>query len=276
MYRRAAGGGAALACDPVADHDADLRLALDLADLADAQTMARFGAADLRVESKADRSPVTEADRAAETVMRDHLARHRPDDGVLGEEQGETTGGSGRRWILDPIDGTRSYTRGLPVFATLIALEHAGQVSVGVVSAPALRARWWAARGGGAFRDGTPLRVSAVDRLERAYLSTTDPLAFRDARRVAGYPALAARCWTARALGDFWSHVLVAEGRVDVAVEPVAEVYDLAPLRLIVEEAGGRFTDLSGAARIDGGDAVSSNGLLHDEVLRLLEVEDGD
>lgn len=259
---------------PADDHDDDLALALRLADTADAITLAHFGSAGLRVERKADSSPVSDADRACEVALRTLLAHERPGDAILGEEQGGVVEPSvgGRRWILDPIDGTRAFVRGLAVFATLIALEEAGDVVVGVVSAPALGRRWWAARGGGAVADGRAIRVSPVARVEDAFLSTTDPRSLPEPGQRHAYSALAARTWTARALGDFWSHVLVAEGTIDIAVEPVAAVWDLAPLRVIVEEAGGRFTDLGGSSRIDGGNAVSSNGLLHDAVLEALRV----
>jgi len=249
----------------------DLTLALELADLADAITLPRWRTAELRVATKPDLTPVSDADTAAEAAMRRRLAAARPGDAVIGEEEGPVGAAAAeRRWILDPIDGTRSYVRGLPVFATLIALEVAGRIEVGVVSAPALRRRWWSARGRGALADGAPIHVSRVARIEDAFVSTTDPRAYADERRRRAHDALVRRCWTSRALGDFWSHVLVAEGGVDVAIEPGAAPWDLAPLLVIVEEAGGRLTDLDGRARIDAGAAVTTNGLLHDEVLAAL------
>jgi len=248
----------------------DLTLALELAGIADAITLGRFRASDLRVETKPDMTPVTEVDRAVETALRRRLADVRPDDAVLGEEQGATGGSARRRWIIDPIDGTRGYVRGLPVYATLLALEVDGDIVVGVASAPALHRRWWAARGEGAHTPSGRIRVSRVHRLEDASISTTDPGNLTKPGLRHAYGALAGRCWQSRALGDFWSHVLVAEGTLDIAVEPIAAVWDLAPLRLIVEEAGGRFTDLQGTARVDGGNALSTNGLLHDEVLEAL------
>ena len=236
----------------------DLELALRLADAADAISMPRFRSG-LAVETKPDLTPVTEADRAVEAELRRLLAGARPDDAVLGEEEGES--GSGRRrWIVDPVDGTRNYTRGIPVWATLVALEERGVVRVGVVSAPALGRRWWAERGGGAFASGERMRVSDVARIEDAVLCFTleDPV-----------PEIARRAWHARGFGDFWAHMLVAEGAVDAAVDAVGvSEWDLAAAQVIVEEAGGRFTDLAGEPRIDGGTAVSSNGLLHDELLR--------
>jgi histidinol-phosphatase len=182
----------------------------------------------------------------------------RPDDAVLGEEQG-AAGSGRRRWILDPIDGTRNYTRGIPVWATLIALEEDDRVSLGVVSAPALAHRWWAERGSGAFANGERVRVSEVSAVASAVLS----VAVEN-----DVPAIARRAWHVRGFGDFWAHMLVAEGAVDAAVDArgVSE-WDLAAVQVVVEEAGGRFSDVGGEARLDGGTAVTSNGLLHDELL---------
>jgi len=236
----------------------DLSLALALADEADAISLRRFGASDLLVETKPDLTPVTEADRAVETAVREALARERPEDGVLGEEHG-ASGGTNRRWIVDPIDGTRNYARGIPVWATLIALEEDRELRLGVVSAPALGRRWWAERGAGAFVNGEPIRVSHVGRIEDAVLcfALEQPL-----------PPLAHRCWHPRAYGDFWAHMLVAEGAVDGAVDAIGvKVWDLAAILPIVEEAGGTFTDRGGVARVDGGSAVTSNGLLHAALL---------
>jgi histidinol-phosphatase len=186
---------------------------------------------------------------------------------VLGEEHGaDDEGRSGWRWIVDPIDGTANYVRGVPIWATLIAAEHDGVLQVGVVSAPALGRRWWAVRGGGAFADGRPIHVSAIDRLADAHLSYTNVGDFYDYDRGDQLVALSRAVWRARGLGDFWMHMLVAEGAFDIAVEPEVNLWDLAALQVIVEEAGGRFTDLSGQARPDGGDALSTNGILHDEV----------
>lgn len=236
----------------------DLELALRLADAADAISLPLFRTG-LAVERKPDTTPVTEADRAVELELRRLLAEARPRDAVLGEEQGGASGESGQRWVLDPIDGTRNYTRGIPVWATLVALEDEGRLTLGVVSAPALGRRWWAERGAGAYADGQPISVSAVDRIEDAVLS----FALED-----GLPEIAQRAWHARGFGDFWSHMLVAEGAVDGAFETtgVAE-WDLAAVQVVVEEAGGRFSDLAGAARIDSGTALTSNGLLHDRLL---------
>ena len=236
---------------------ADLTLALSLADTADAISEPRFRT-DLVIETKADLTPVTEVDRAVEAKLRRILAAERPDDAILGEEEG-VAGAGPRRWILDPIDGTRNYARGIPVWATLIALEADGLVEVGVVSAPSLGRRWWAERGSGAFAAGERIHVSKVSTVEEAVLS------FSIANSV---PAIARRAWHARGLGDFWAHMLVAEGAVDGAVDAIGiSEWDLAAVQVIVEEAGGRFSDFAGRARIDGGSAISSNGLLHDELV---------
>jgi histidinol-phosphatase len=246
----------------------DLELALSLADDADAVTLPRFRAHDLRVETKTDLTPVSEADRAAEAALRERLARERPGEPVLGEEEGgdDTSG-----WIIDPIDGTRNYTRGIPVWATLIALIHEGDVVVGVVSAPALGRRWWASRGDGAFVNGRRCWVSGVTELGDAQVSVT----FSDGWDALGLTSalvdLATGARRARGFGDFWQHALVAEGALDVAIDAVGVApYDIAAVRLLVEEAGGRFTDRQGTPTHDTGTAISTNGLLHDEVLRRL------
>jgi histidinol-phosphatase len=235
---------------------ADLELALRLADAADALSLGRFRTG-IPFETKPDLTPVTEADRAVESEIRTLLDDARPDDAVLGEEEGSSGGGS-RRWIVDPIDGTRNYARGVPVWATLIALEESGTVRLGVASAPALGRRWWAERGEGAFADGDRIGVSSVARVEDAVVSFGHSVA----------PDLARRAWHARGFGDFWAHMLVAEGAVDGAVDATGvNEWDLAAVQVIVEEAGGRFSDYQGVSRIDGGAAVTSNGLLHDELL---------
>jgi len=248
---------------------ADLSFALELADLADAITTERFQAADLAVETKPDLSPVTEADRAVEQVLRKRIGEDRPGHGVVGEELGADGQGSAR-WILDPIDGTKNYLRGLPVWATLIALERGGRVEVGVVSAPALHRRWWAARGQGAFVNGGRIRVSQVADLGDAVLSYASLLSWEQHGLGEQFLTLARSCWRTRGFGDFWSHMLVAEGAADLAVEPEVELWDLAAPQVIVEEAGGRFTDLGGIPTPAGGSVVSTNGLLHDRVLTTL------
>jgi histidinol-phosphatase len=247
--------------------DTDLTLALELADAADQISMARFRAVDLVIDTKPDLTPVTEADRAVEQMVRERLARDRPGDAVVGEEYG-TTGDATRRWIVDPIDGTMGYARGIPVWATLIALERDGRLEVGVASAPALGARWWGVQGEGAYRDGTAVTVSRIERVEDAHLACDPPARFDAAGRGDAIRALERRCWRTRGFGDFWPYVLVADGSIDIAVEPEGlSIWDLAAPMVIVEAAGGRFTDLEGVARADGGTAVATNGLLHDEVL---------
>nr|WP_214368577.1 inositol monophosphatase family protein [Pseudonocardia sp. H11422] len=254
--------------------ESDLRLALHLADIADAITLPRFRAADLRVTSKPDRTPVTDADTAAEDALRAALATERPDDGVLGEERGGEVPASGRGWILDPIDGTKNFSRGMPAWASLIALTVHGAPVVGVVSAPALGRRWWAAAGGGAWAididgAGEPQRiaVSGVADLGDVYVSTTNLNTFRENDTLDRWLELTGRCWETRAFGDFWQHCLVAEGVLDLAVDPAGSAWDLAAIQVLVEEAGGRFTDLAGAATFAGGGGMSSNGLVHDAAL---------
>jgi histidinol-phosphatase len=243
--------------------DADLRYALDLADAADALTLPRFRATDLRVETKPDLTPVTDADRAVERMMRERIARDRPGEGVLGEEEGDD--GGSVRWIVDPIDGTKNFSRGIPVWASLVALERDGRVVCGVASAPALGHRWWAARGEGAFRDGERIEVSRIASLEEATVSFS-----RSGLDDPKLLDLARRAWHAQPFSDFWAHLLVAEGAVEISVEHSMSTWDNAALQVIVEEAGGRFSDLRGEARIDGGSGVSTNGLLHDFVLEEL------
>lgn len=248
--------------------EADLALALRLADAADAITTDRFGALDLRVESKPDLSPVTDADRDVERRLRKLIAAARPGDAVHGEEYADT-GTSARRWVIDPIDGTKSFVRGVPIWASLIALMDGDEVIVGVVSAPALGRRWWASAGGGAWAgtglaDATACRVSAVATLTHASLSYSSLSGWEERGLLPGFLDLTRACWRTRAYGDFWSYVLLAEGNVDLAAEPEVALHDLAPLVVIVTEAGGVFTDLSGRPGPAGGSAFASNGRLHD------------
>jgi histidinol-phosphatase len=247
----------------------DLELALILADLSDRISLPRFGATDLVVDTKPDMSPVTDTDRAVEEAVRSYLSTERPGDAVVGEEFGDD-GDAGTRWIIDPIDGTKNFIRGVPVWGTLIAVERAGELVVGVASAPAMGRRWWAARDQGAFADGRPIRVSGITALHDAHLSHASLVSWERYGRGEDLLTLARRVWRSRGFGDFWQHMLVAEGAVDVAVEPEVELWDLAPIQVIVEEAGGRFSDLSGASRADGGSAVTTNGLLHEQVLAVL------
>ncbi len=259
------------------EYAADLEFALGLADSADTITLARFGALDLVVEAKPDLTPVSDADRAVEQSLRARLEAARPGDAISGEEFG-SQGSGARRWVIDPIDGTKNFVRNVPVWATLIALLDNDEPVVGVVSAPALGRRWWANRGGGAFgstvfgpgSEPRRLSVSKVNDLADASLSYASlsgwtPLGRRDA-----FVALTERVWRSRAYGDFWSYMLVAEGAVDIAAEPELSVWDMAALVPVVVEAGGRFTSLDGTAGPHGGNAVASNGVLHEDLLAAL------
>lgn len=240
-----------------------LDFAHELADLADALTMGRFRALDLRVDTKPDLSPVSEADRNAEEAIRDHVGASGRNEGVLGEEFGDD--GSDVKWIVDPIDGTTSYVRGVPIWATLLALQRDGVVELGLVSAPALGRRWWALRGEGAFAQGERCRVSSVSRVEDSAITTTS------ARRMPeGWRTLVQRAWSNRGLGDFWQYCLVAEGAVDIGCDSVMHVWDYAAVQLLVEEAGGRCSTFTGGEPEELGSFVGTNGLLHDEAVALL------
>lgn len=262
-------------------HDADLHLAFQLADEAAAVTLDRFRALDLDVSTKPDLTPVTDADRAAEDTLRATLARERPRDAIVGEEFG-STGDAERRWVIDPIDGTKNFLRGVPVWATLIALLHGDEVVVGVVSAPALHLRWWAAAGGGAWTGhrisaARQIRVSQVAALGDASVSFSewnDP-AWDSTGTRDGFRQLLEQGWRSRAYGDFWSHMLVAEAAVDVAIEPELSAWDIAALIPIVTEAGGQITALDGGPAMTGCSAVTTNGLLHADVMTLLAARPG-
>ncbi len=270
----------------------DLALAQALANLADAITLARYQAQDLVVTTKPDNTPVTDADRAVESAIREAIATHRPADGIVGEEFGSDKGATGRYWVLDPIDGTKNFMRGVPTWATLIALVEADaagdeEVVVGVVSAPALSRRWSAARGvgakvrfnGGSFSDSDlngielndfafnerRIEVSKVSSLTDASISYSDFEGWGE--RLAPFQNMLAQAWRTRGIGDFWSHMLVAEGAVDVAIEPTLAVWDMAALDIIVREAGGLFTNTEGRRGPFGGSGVSTNGLLHNAVI---------
>lgn len=244
----------------------DLRLALEMADAADAITLRHFQSATLAVRTKVDMTPVSEADEAVERALREMLAAQRPDDAIVGEEFG-TSGTSSRRWILDPIDATKNYVRGIPVYATLIALVEGDRPIAGVVSAPALTRRWWASAGGGAFCNERPIRASHIAEIGEAHIAYDSVADFDKAGSTDAFLQLSRRCTRARGFGDFWIHMLVAEGAIEIAVEPAVAPWDMAAVQIIVEEAGGRFTDLQGRARFDGGSGLSTNGLLHEEVL---------
>jgi histidinol-phosphatase len=241
----------------------DLSFAHELADTADAITAARFRALDLRVQTKPDLTPVSDADRAAEEAIRARVSAAGRGEGVFGEEFGDDGGDA--RWIVDPIDGTSNYVRGVPVWATLLALEREGRVECALVSAPALGRRWWAVRGEGAYANGKRCRVSRIARVEDASISTTS------ARRMPrGWTELVERAWSNRGLGDFWQHCLVVEGSLDVACDSHLHVWDFAPFTLLLHEAGGRGTTFDGTEPAEGASYVTTNRLLHDEVVSLL------
>jgi histidinol-phosphatase len=266
----------------------DLALAHALADLADAISLDRYQAQDLVITTKPDNTPVTDADRAVETAIREALATHRQTDGLVGEEFGSDKGTSGRYWVIDPIDGTKNFMRGVPTWATLIALVNVDasgveEVVVGIASAPALARRWSAAKGLGAyvrFNSGSAddlweefdasstekkISVSKVGQLSDASISYSDFVGWGD--RLEPFQKMLANAWRTRGIGDFWSHMLVAEGAVDVAIEPSLAVWDMAALDIIVREAGGAFTNTAGQNGPFGGSGVSTNGLLHNAVI---------
>jgi histidinol-phosphatase len=274
--------------DNLIDLQDDLALAHALADLADAISLDRYQAQDLVITTKPDNSPVTDADRAVETAIREALATHRQTDGLVGEEFGSDKGTSGRYWVIDPIDGTKNFMRGVPTWATLIALVQvdssgAEEVVVGIASAPALARRWSAAKGHGAFvrfnagsandlsedfdapSNEKKISVSKVGKLSDASISYSDFVGWGD--RLDPFQKMLANAWRTRGLGDFWSHMLVAEGAVDVAIEPSLAVWDMAALDIIVREAGGAFTNTSGQNGPFGGSGVSTNGVLHNAVI---------
>jgi histidinol-phosphatase len=266
----------------------DLALAHALADLADAISLDRYQAQDLVVTTKPDNTPVTDADRAVETAIREALATHRQTDGLVGEEFGSDKGTSGRYWVIDPIDGTKNFMRGVPTWATLIALVQVDlsgteEVIVGIASAPALARRWSAAKGHGAFvrfnagsvddlsedleasTNEKKISVSKVAKLSDASISYSDFVGWGD--RLEPFQKMLANAWRTRGIGDFWSHMLVAEGAVDVAIEPSLAVWDMAALDIIVREAGGSFTNTAGQNGPFGGSGVSTNGVLHNAVI---------
>ena len=282
----------------------DLALAHALADLADAITLDRYQSQDLVITTKPDNTPVTDADRAVETAIREALGTHRSGDGLVGEEFGSDKGSSGRYWVIDPIDGTKNFMRGVPTWATLIALVQVDasgneEVVVGIASAPALARRWAAAKGHGAtvrFNSGNDdfsteflssddlidtetnsansysvgsnekkISVSKVSALSDASISYSDFVGWGD--RLEPFQKMLAGAWRTRGIGDFWSHMLVAEGAVDVAIEPSLAVWDMAALDIIVREAGGTFTNTAGQNGPFGGSGVSTNGLLHNAVI---------
>lgn len=256
------------------DYNDDLRLAHVLADSVERVTMGRYQAEDLRVESKPDLTPVSDADRDAEDFIRAQLKRARSRDAVQGEEGG-LTGHSSRRWVIDPIDGTKNYVRGVPVWATLIALVEGDDPVVGLVAAPALNRRWWAAVGSGAWSgrslsNAKRLSVSKVAKISDASLSYSSLSGWRDTDRYDAFLGLLNGCWRTRGYGDFWSYMLLAEGAVDIACEPELAEHDMAALVPIVTEAGGQFTSLDGVPGPWGGNALATNGVLHEDALAAL------
>lgn len=270
-----------------AKYQSDLELIRKIGRAADSISMARFLSQDLVIETKPDATPVTDADKATEKCIREILATERPEDGILGEEFGADISGKKRYWVIDPIDGTRSFLRGLPVWSTLIALvEVSGdsgnekpEVVVGLVSSPALARTWFATKGGGAFstfdsdtnpHKGAPrkISVSKVSEIKDAHLGYSDFVGFGE--RLAGFQAIFNEAWRTRAVGDFWSHMLVAEGVMDIAIEPSLALWDMAPLDIILREAGGTFSDLAGVDGPFGKSGISTNGALKAEVVRRL------
>ncbi|MBC7462697.1 MAG: histidinol phosphatase [Actinobacteria bacterium] len=259
----------------------DLVIAMQLADAADQITMARYQSLDLVVTTKPDLTPVTDADKATEEAIRTLLQNARPQDGLVGEEFGgvaetESQNAGSRYWVVDPIDGTKNFMRGVPTWATLIALVENGEVVVGVASAPALARRWHATKGEGAFVafNGAPpkkLSVSGVSELESASLLYSDLVGWNE--RLPNFMALMEKSWRTRGVGDFWSHMLVAEGAAEIAIEPSLALWDMAALDIIVREAGGRFTSCAGEPGPHHGSGVSTNSLLHDQVIRQLNEE---
>lgn len=252
----------------------DVQLAHALADRVDELTMRRFKAQDLVVEHKPDTTEVTDADKEAELIVRTLLAAHRPTDQIIGEEFG-STGEGHRQWVIDPIDGTSNFVRGVPVWATLIGLIMDGKAQLGLVSAPALGKRWWAEIGSGAFtgslQEATPIQVSKVAEIQNAFISIASMGGWTQRGKLTELVKLLHECWRSRAFGDFFSYMLLAEGAVDIAMEPELNLHDMVALVPIVQEAGGRFTDLQGVDGPFGGNALATNGLLHTAVLERLD-----
>lgn len=250
----------------------NLRLALELADAADRITMRYFQSDRLVIDTKPDMTPVTQADKEAEQAIRRILEEKRPEHAVLGEEfGGPTNTKTTTRWIIDPIDGTKRFMRGVPSFGTLLALEQSGELVLGVASAPALGRRWWAARGEGAFLNDRRIHVSQIKQLKDAHLALASLDSWLSQGLYGRLEGIASSAWSTTGFGDFWIHMLVAEGAADAALEPAGAVWDFAALKVIVEEAGGQFTDFGGNRVADGGTGLSSNGgPIHAELLSLL------
>jgi histidinol-phosphatase len=252
----------------------DLELAHELADLADAITMDRFQAADLTVTTKPDMSPVSDADQAVERAIRAAVEKQNPQDAVIGEEYG-TTGNSKRLWVIDPIDGTKNYVRGVPVWATLISLIEDGESVLGFVSAPALSRRWWATKNNGAWvqfekQPAKQIKVSQVESLKDAFFGYSSKDEWIEIGKEKQFAQLVDSVWRTRAFGDFWTHLMVAEGVIDCSADPILNLWDLAALVVIVSEAGGIATTLDGSNPLQGSNMVATNGLLHKAVLNTL------
>ncbi len=264
---------ASLARAPEATLRAWLDFALEACDVADAIAREHFRR-DLDLRQKPDRSFVTAADTGIEREIRTRIHARWPDHGLVGEEYGEEAGTGTTRWFIDPIDATHNFIRGVPLFGTLLAVEHDGELQAGVISAPALGERWYAARGGGAWnagRDGTrPIRVSRIAAIEDAQLVYGDRREAVASGLMPGFDALIEASWRDRGFGDFWGYALVAEGAAEAMFETGMHAWDLAAPRVVIEEAGGRVSDVDGVRRIDGDSFVASNGILHDEIVRRL------
>jgi histidinol-phosphatase len=242
---------------------------MELADSADRISMQHFRR-DLQIERKPDRTYVTQADIAIETELRERIAHAYPDHGILAEELGEESAHSESRWIIDPIDATHSYMRGITAFATLIALERAGVMELGVMSAPAMQSRWHASRGGGAWSGHRRIHVSRIRELKDAQIFYASRTAFVAVQKERGFDAVIQETWRDRGFGDFWGYALVAEGAGEAMIEPELYPWDLAAPLILLDEAGGRLTDFNGKPTYAGGNAVASNGLLHDAILERL------
>jgi histidinol-phosphatase len=258
-------------------YDDDLKLAFELADIADTITMARYRAEDLAVETKPDLTPVSESDKAVELALRELLGTARPQDMIIGEEFGgaELSSDPGRAWVIDPIDGTKSYVRGMDTWTTLIALLEDGEVKLGMVSMPALHKRWWAVRGHGAYADGRRIHVSKIGELSSAQFVWSG---IEEWDAIGGFQKvveLGRRCWRTRGVGDAWQYMLVAEGAAEIATDPEATLWDLAAVSIVVEEAGGRFTALDGSAGPGAGSGLATNGPLHAAALAALGADAG-
>ncbi len=239
----------------------------DLADEADAIAMRYFRAGDLHVDAKPDRSLVTQADLEVETAVRDTIPSRYPELGVFGEEHGQRNPHAAQRLFVDPIDATANFARGIPIFATLLAIESDGEIVAGMVSAPALHQRWHAARGHGAYSGERPIKVSGVGDLADSQIFHSSLAGAEAVPNTAKIPALLGKSWRQRGVGDFYQHMLVAEGCGEIALDPIVMPWDIAPLQIIVEEAGGKATTVSGERAINRGSLVTSNGLLHDVAL---------